>query len=77
VKISRDDNALDLTATTEIHAKQGEAFRVSTAAGADGLRRRIEVRASSANHQGEWAVFALAHISEEQLAHVIVAPHFR
>lgn len=77
VKISRDDTALDLTKTTEIYANQGEAFQVSTAAGADGIRRRIEVRASSDNHQGDWAVFALANVSEEQLERVIVAPHFR
>ncbi|MET3584195.1 diguanylate cyclase (GGDEF)-like protein [Pseudorhizobium tarimense] len=77
VKISRDDNALDLTEMTEIYANQGEAFQVSTAAGADGIRRRIEVRASSPNHNGDWAVFALANVSEEQLERVIVAPHFR
>ncbi|MDG3574961.1 EAL domain-containing protein [Rhizobium sp. YJ-22] len=77
IKISRDDTALDLTSTTEIYTNQGEAFQVSTAAGADGIRRRIEVRASSQNHQGDWAVFALANVSEEQLERVIVAPHFR
>ncbi len=77
VKISRDDTALDLTATTEIYTNQGEAFQVSTAAGADGIRRRIEVRSSSETHQGDWAVFALANVSEEQLERVIVAPHFR
>ncbi len=77
VKISRDDTALDLTATTEIHLNQGEAFQVSTAAGADGIRRRIEVRATSPQHQGDWAVFALANVSDEQLERVIVAPHYR
>jgi diguanylate cyclase (GGDEF)-like protein len=77
VKISRDDTALDLTATTEIYTNQGEAFQVSTAAGADGIRRRIEVRSASETHQGDWAVFALANVSEEQLERVIVAPHFR
>ncbi|WP_237370611.1 EAL domain-containing protein [Rhizobium sp. SL42] len=77
VKIARDDNALDLTATTEIYTNQGEAFQVSTAAGADGIRRRIEVRSSGPEHQGDWAVFALANVSEEQLERVIVAPHFR
>ncbi|GEO84182.1 MULTISPECIES: EAL domain-containing protein [Alphaproteobacteria] len=77
VKIARDDTALDLTATTEIYTNQGNAFQVSTAAGADGIRRRIEVRASSEDHQGDWAVFALANVSEEQLERVIVAPHFR
>ncbi len=70
VKIARDDTALDLTATTEIYANQGDAFQVSTAAGADGIRRRIEVRASSPGHQGDWAVFALANVSEEQLERV-------
>ena len=34
VKISREDTALNLTATTEVYANQGEAFQVSTAAGA-------------------------------------------
>jgi diguanylate cyclase (GGDEF)-like protein/PAS domain S-box-containing protein len=77
VKIARDDNALDLTATPEIYTNQGEAFQVSTAAGADGIRRRIEVRSSTETHQGDWAVFALANVSEEQLERVIVAPHFR
>lgn len=77
IKIARDDTALDLTPTTDIYANQGEAFQVSTAAGADGIRRRIEVRASSPGHQGDWAVFALANVSEEQLERVIVAPHFR
>lgn len=77
VKIARDDTALDLTATTEIYTNQGAAFQVSTAAGADGIRRRIEVRSSSDTHQGDWAVFALANVSEEQLERVIVAPHFR
>ncbi|SEH23808.1 PAS domain S-box-containing protein/diguanylate cyclase (GGDEF) domain-containing protein [Rhizobium sp. NFR12] len=77
VKISRDDTALDLTRTTDIYANQGEAFQVSTAAAADGIRRRIEVRASSPSHQGDWAVFALSNVSEEQLERVIVAPHFR
>jgi diguanylate cyclase (GGDEF)-like protein len=77
VKISRDDTALDLTATTDIYTNQGEAFQVSTAAAADGIRRRIEVRSSSPSHQGDWAVFALSNVSEEQLERVIVAPHFR
>ncbi|QEE46923.1 EAL domain-containing protein [Rhizobium sp. WL3] len=76
VKIARDDNALDLTAT-RIYTNQGEAFQVSTAAGGDGIRRRIEVRSSAPEHQGDWAVFALANVSEEQLERVIVAPHFR
>src|SRR5690606_6387665 len=77
VKISRDDTALDLTAPTEIYTGRGEAFQVSTAPGTDGIVRRIEVRATSDEHQGDWAVFALANVSDEQIDRLIVAPHFR
>ncbi|MBW3096924.1 putative bifunctional diguanylate cyclase/phosphodiesterase [Pseudohoeflea coraliihabitans] len=77
VRISREATALDLTATTEIYRGRGEAFQVSTAPGADGIVRRIEVRSSTPEHSGDWAVFALANVSEEQLDRLIVAPHFR
>ncbi len=77
VKISRDDTALDLTATTEVNQQRGSAFQTSTAPDADGIVRRIEVRASSPGHTGDWAVFALANVSDEQLDRLIVAPHFR
>jgi hypothetical protein len=77
VKISREDKALDLTSVAEIYANQGEAFQVSTAAGTDGIVRRIEVRATSKQHNGDWAVFALANVSDEQLERLIVAPHYR
>lgn len=77
VRINSDDTALDLTATTEIHRNRGDAFQVSTAPGTDGIVRRIEVRASSPEHSGDWAVFALANASDVQIDRLIVAPHFR
>ena len=77
IKISRDDIALDLSGAVEIHANQGENFQVSTAPGPDGIVRRIEVEAASGSGSGDWAVFALANTSEEQLDRLIVAPHFR
>lgn len=77
VKISRDDTALDLTGTTEVNQQRGSAFQTSTAPDADGIVRRIEVRATSPSHTGDWAVFALANVSDEQLDRLIVAPHFR
>jgi diguanylate cyclase (GGDEF)-like protein/PAS domain S-box-containing protein len=77
VVLSRDDAALDLTANTEIYTQRGEAFQISTAPGTDGIVRRIEVRASSPGHSGDWAVFALANVSDQQIDRLIVAPHFR
>ncbi len=77
IKISRDDVALDLSRALEIHRNQGANFQVSTAPGIDGIVRRIEVEAQDERSSGDWAVFALANTSEQQLDRLIVAPHFR
>jgi diguanylate cyclase (GGDEF)-like protein/PAS domain S-box-containing protein len=77
IKIARDDVALDLSGAVEIYRDQGENFQVSTAPGPDGIVRRIEVEANDARSTGDWAVFALANTTEEQLDRLIVAPHFR
>jgi diguanylate cyclase (GGDEF)-like protein/PAS domain S-box-containing protein len=77
IKISREDVALDLSRAVEIYRNQGQNFQVSTAPGLDGIVRRIEVEASSERSTGDWAVFALANNSDQQLDRLIVAPHFR
>ncbi|MEX0957607.1 MAG: EAL domain-containing protein [Rhizobiaceae bacterium] len=77
IKISRDDVALDLSRAVEIYRNQGQNFQVSTAPGLDGIVRRIEVEASSERSAGDWAVFALANNSDQQIDRLIVAPHFR
>ncbi len=77
IKIARDDVALDLSGAVEIYRNQGENFQVSTAPGPDGIVRRIEVEAKDARSTGDWAVFALANTTDQQLDRLIVAPHFR
>ncbi|WP_048646050.1 sensor domain-containing phosphodiesterase [Nitratireductor soli] len=77
IKIARDDVALDLSKAVEIHRGQGDVFQVSTAPDVDGIVRRIEVEAQDARSTGDWAVFALANTTEQQLDRLIVAPHFR
>ena len=77
IKIARDDVALDLSGAVEIYRNQGENFQVSTAPGPDGIVRRIEVEANDKRSTGDWAVFALANTTDEQLDRLIVAPHFR
>ncbi|RWM40178.1 EAL domain-containing protein [Mesorhizobium sp.] len=77
IKIARDDKALDLSGAVEIYRNQGENFQVSTAPGPDGIVRRIEVEAKDARSTGDWAVFALANTTDQQLDRLIVAPHFR
>lgn len=77
VQITSDDKALDLTGQVEIFEQQGQAFQVSTAPGTDGIVRRIEVRASSEDHTGNWAVVVLANTTNEQIERLFVAPHYR
>ncbi|MCQ0989157.1 EAL domain-containing protein [Jiella marina] len=77
VGVSRDDTAIDLKPAADIYYGQGRSFQVTTVPGADGIVRRIEVEAKSAQASGDWAVFALANNTDEQLDRLVVASHFR
>jgi len=75
VNIRLDAAAIDLTDAVDFQHTDGDRVQVSTAPGADGIIRRIEVRAREAGTN--WAVFALANNGDEQIDRLIVAPHYR
>ncbi len=75
VNVRLDAAAIDLTAAAERQRTEGDRIQVSTAPGADGIVRRIEVRAREGNNN--WAVFALTNNSDEQIDRLIVVPHYR
>ena len=75
VNVRVDASAIDLTDAVEIQRTDTDRVQVSTAPGADGIVRRIEVRGREAGN--DWAVFALANNGEEQIDRLIVAPHYR
>lgn len=77
IKISKEDTALDLTRAVQIMQNQGDTVQVSTAPGPDGIVRRIEVQADSKRSSGNWAAFAIANPTDEQIDRLIVAPHYR
>jgi diguanylate cyclase (GGDEF)-like protein len=77
VRVPVDADAIDLSSAVEHYGAQGDRIQVSTAPGADGIVRRIEVSALEAGARPAWIVFALTNDSDEQLTRVIVAPHFR
>jgi diguanylate cyclase (GGDEF)-like protein/PAS domain S-box-containing protein len=75
VNVRVDASAIDLTAAVERQRTENDRVQVSTAPGNDGIVRRIEVRAREAS--SNWAVFALANNSDEQIDRLIVVPHYR
>jgi diguanylate cyclase (GGDEF)-like protein/PAS domain S-box-containing protein len=75
VNVRSDAAAIDLTDAVEFQHTDGDRIQVSTVPGADGIIRRIEVRAREAGTN--WAVFALANNGDEQIDRLVVAPHYR
>ena len=75
INVHTDTQAIDLTDAVDFQHTDGDRIQVSTAAGADGIIRRIEVRARAGGNN--WAVFALANNGDEQIDRLVVAPHYR
>lgn len=74
VNIGVDTSVIDLTNAVELQRTDAERIQVSTAPGADGIVRHIEVRRREAGNS--WAVFALANNSDDQIDRLIVAPRY-
>jgi diguanylate cyclase (GGDEF)-like protein/PAS domain S-box-containing protein len=74
VNVQIDKSAVDIANFVEPLPSDTDRVQVSTAMGADGVVRKIEVRAREAGLN--WAVFALANSSEEQIERLIVVPHY-
>jgi diguanylate cyclase (GGDEF)-like protein/PAS domain S-box-containing protein len=77
IVISRDSEAVDLLPRVRRFQASGDSVSVQTAAGRDGIVRRIEVRSIDASLQAGWISFALRNDTGEQIDRLLVAPHFR
>ena len=77
VSLPLDAPTVDLGGATERYFNQGDSIQVSTAPGADGIVRRIEVRSERPGAASDWVVFALANPSDEQIDRLLVAPFYR
>jgi diguanylate cyclase (GGDEF)-like protein/PAS domain S-box-containing protein len=75
INVRIDVPAIDLTGATDLMRTERDRIQVSTAPAADGIVRRIEVRARE--RDTNWAVFALTNNSDEQIDRLIVVPHYR
>lgn len=78
VNVPLDGTTLDLTRAVERASRDpSDRVQVSTAPGADGIVRRIEVRSNEAGGTSYWISFALTNNGDEQIDRLLVAPHFR
>jgi diguanylate cyclase (GGDEF)-like protein/PAS domain S-box-containing protein len=77
VRVPVTTAAIDLTKAVESYKSEDDRLLVATAPGADGIVRRIEVRAREEGTRPAWIVFALTNDSGEQIERLLVAPHFR
>ena len=77
VSVRQGNAAIDLLPFVERSRSEGDLIQISTAPGADGIVRRIAIKAKEAGTRPEWIVFALRNDSNEQLTRWLVAPHFR
>ncbi|MFZ1150630.1 MAG: 7TM diverse intracellular signaling domain-containing protein, partial [Xanthobacteraceae bacterium] len=75
INVHSDTQAIDLTDAVDFQHTESDRIQVSTAPGADGIIRRIEVRARAGGNN--WAVFALANNGDEQIDRLVVAAHYR
>ena len=75
VNVGVDAPAIDLTDALDRPKGDGDRVQVSTAADAEGIVRRIEVRSRGANPH--WVVFALANNGTDQIDRLLVAPRYR
>src|SRR5258705_5700861 len=68
ISIPLDGRTLDLTNKVQLFRQAEDRIQISTAPGADGIVRRIEVRAKESDGGGSrWAVFALTNNGDEQI----------
>jgi diguanylate cyclase (GGDEF)-like protein/PAS domain S-box-containing protein len=76
VRVPPNSSVIDLLPRVERQSATTETIQISTAPGADGIVRRIAVRAKEAGARSNWIAFALSNSTDEQIEKLLVAPHF-
>ncbi len=77
VRVTPDSEAIDLAPAIVHYGTESDKIAISTASGADGIVRRIEVRAKEAGSRPDWIAFALRNDSDTQIDRQLVVPHYR
>ena len=75
VVIQAESAAIDLLPSIDPHRSSGDEIQITTAPSADGIVRRIAVKAKAVGGQPDWIVFALRNDSGATMTRWLVAPH--
>ncbi|MCF4097805.1 EAL domain-containing protein [Maritalea mediterranea] len=77
VTIPEKIGAVDLTAAVELREGQEGRVQLSTAPDVNGIIRRIEVQATNASANPDWALIAIHNPLDVQVERLLVAPFFQ
>jgi diguanylate cyclase (GGDEF)-like protein/PAS domain S-box-containing protein len=77
IRVNPDTAAIDMTRVVQYFHVPVDTVQISTAPGADGIVRRIAVKARVAGSHPDWIAFALNNDSDQQIDRLLVAPHSR
>lgn len=77
ISVKPEATAIDLTDAIELVPNVNGQATITTAANADGIVRKVEIKAREGGTATQWVVFALTNTSDEQIDRMIVAPYYR
>ena len=76
IEISNDVDRIEITAQGEGYEPSGDALQIETAAGVDGVRGRMSVRAATPGTSPAWFVFALTNTTDKAVERWLVADRY-
>ncbi|HEY5826769.1 MAG: EAL domain-containing protein [Hyphomicrobiaceae bacterium] len=76
IEIDNDLDRIEITALGEAYEGRGDALQIETAPGADGVRGRMSVQASTAGTNPAWFVFALTNTTDKPIERWLAADRY-
>src|SRR5512147_1802609 len=76
IKVTPDQEKIDVTAKGELYEGRGDKLQLETAPGPDGYIGRMAVQAATPGTNPGWLVFALSNPTSEPIVRWLVAPRY-
>ncbi|HEX5599477.1 MAG TPA: diguanylate cyclase, partial [Hyphomicrobiaceae bacterium] len=76
ITVHPDQDRIEITGQGEIHGGQGDTLQVETAAGPDGVKGRMSIRASTPGTSPNWIVFALHNPTDKVIERWLTAERY-